>query len=225
MLKKSRPLIVAVVASLQDLEYGLNLPAGCADLCELRIDLLPRDSDELLPLVRRLELPKIVTVRDPAEGGANALNEELRLRLLEQWLPECRSIDIELRNLSYFAELARDAQSKGKEVIISFHDFVGTPPFEALVEMVHRSAVVPHQIFKVATVVESWKDLQILVRLIETFPGYRLAVMGMGTLGKLSRLVLARAGSCLCYGSLGDAIVSGQWPVLGLRTLLAEIWS
>src|SRR5262249_21983531 len=92
-----RPLIVAVVASLEDFERISNLSSEEVDLCELRIDLLPRDSVELLPLARRLKLPKIVTARDPSEGGANALSEELRLQLFEQWLPECDGIDIETR--------------------------------------------------------------------------------------------------------------------------------
>ena len=48
--------------------------------------------------------------------------------------------------------------------------------------------------------------------------------MGMGALGKLSRLALARLGSCLAYGSLGAAVVPGQWPVTRLSDLLSEIW-
>jgi 3-dehydroquinate dehydratase len=42
-------------------------------------------------------------------------------------------------------------------------------------------------------------------------------------LGKLSRLILAKAGSYLSYGSLGEVVAPGQWPVLRLRALMAEI--
>jgi 3-dehydroquinate dehydratase len=99
------------VASLGDFERISNLRSEEVDLCELRIDLLPRGSVELLPLARRLKLPKIVTVRDPSEGGANALSEELRLQLFEQWLPECDGIDIELRNIFRFANLAGNGRN------------------------------------------------------------------------------------------------------------------
>jgi 3-dehydroquinate dehydratase I len=223
LAKTRRPLIVAVVASPADFERISGLNRSDVDLCELRIDLLYRDSIELLPLVRKLTLPKIVTVRDPAEGGANALSEEVRLQLFEQWLPECESIDIELRNISSFAKLARDAQSSGKEVIISFHDFIKTPPFEELMEMLLQSAIVPNRIFKAATTVETWEHVAILIRLIDACPLSRVAVMGMGALGKLSRLVLATAGSYLSYGSLGKSVAPGQWPVQRLRELLTEI--
>jgi 3-dehydroquinate dehydratase I len=223
LAKTRRPLIVAVVGSPEDFERISGLSCNDVDLCELRIDLLWPDSIELFPLVRRLTLPKIVTVRDPAEGGANALSEELRLQLFEQWLPECDSIDIELRNISRFAKLARDAQSRGKDVIISFHDFLKTPPFEELMEKLLQSAIVPNRIFKASTTVESWEQVAILIRLIDACPGSRVAVMGMGALGKLSRLVLAAAGSYLCYGALGEAVAPGQWPVQRLRELLTEI--
>src|SRR5262245_40798445 len=223
LAKPRRPLIVAVVASPEDFERISGLNRSDVDLCELRIDLLCRDSIELLPLVRKLTLPKIVTVRDPAEGGANDLSEEARLQLFEQWLPECDCIDIELRNISRFAKLARDAQSSGKEVIISFHDFLKTPPFEELMEMLLQSATVPNRIFKAATTVQSWEQVAVLIRLIDAHPRSRVAVMGMGALGKLSRLVLATAGSYFSYGCLGEAVAPGQWPVQRLRALLAEI--
>jgi len=50
-----------------------------------------------------------------------------------------------------------------------------------------------------------------------------LSVMGMGTYGKVSRLVLAQAGSCLNYGYLGAANASGQWPVAALKARIAEL--
>jgi 3-dehydroquinate dehydratase I len=223
LTKKGRPLIVGIVASLEDLESLRKFPLSHVDWCELRIDLLPSDFSELLPLVRQLKLPKIVTVRDPAEGGANALSEESRGELLQKWLPECEAVDIEFKNLSRFSQLAFDAQSNGKEVIISFHDFARTPPFAELIEVVEQSAIIPNRIFKAATSVESWADLWSLIRLIEACPGSRVAVMGMGSLGKLSRLVLARAGSYLSYGYLGEAVAHGQWSASRLHTLLAEI--
>jgi 3-dehydroquinate dehydratase-1 len=45
----------------------------------------------------------------------------------------------------------------------------------------------------------------------------------MGPLGKLSRLVLAKAGSCLNYGYLNTPNAPGQWPAARLKTLLEEI--
>jgi 3-dehydroquinate dehydratase-1 len=219
-----KPLIVAVIVVLDDFERIASLTGDAVDLCELRIDLLPKEPAKLLPLVRKITVPKIVTVRDPGEGGANGLSEESRLELFRQWLPECESIDIELKNALKFEELARDAELGGKEVIFSFHDFSKTPSFEELRAMMDDSAIIPNRIFKIATAVKSWRDIEVLIHLIEVCSESRVAAMGMGALGKLSRLVLARAGSYLSYGSLGNAVIPGQWPVYRLRSLFEEIF-
>ena len=61
-------------------------------------------------------------------------------------------------------------------------------------------------IFKVATRTDTPMELG---RLLEFMAGSRLnlalAVMGIGKLGAISRVLLARAGSVLIYASLGAA--------------------
>jgi 3-dehydroquinate dehydratase-1 len=47
--------------------------------------------------------------------------------------------------------------------------------------------------------------------------------MGMGPLGKLSRLTLATAGSCLNYGYLQHPNAPGQWPAKELMRLYGEL--
>jgi 3-dehydroquinate dehydratase I len=224
LTKARKPLIVAVIASLRDFDDISFMSSGSFDLCELRIDKLLHSADDLSPQVRELPFPKIATVRDPLEGGANALSESKRLHLFERWLPFCNFIDVELRNLNRFSKLIQEAESAGKEVIVSFHDFAKTPKHEELQEMFDRSGRVQNRIFKVATIVSDWSDVEILIHLIQNNPEFRVAAMGMGALGKLSRLVLGRLGSYLVYGSLGTAVVAGQWPVTGLSDLLSELW-
>jgi 3-dehydroquinate dehydratase I len=225
MLTKARkPSIVAVIASLRDFDDISSISSRSFDLCELRIDKLLPSSDDLPVRVRELPFPKIVTIRDPLEGGANSVPESKRLRLFEQWLPVCNFIDVELRNLSRFSKVIQEAESTGKEVIVSFHDFAKTPKLEELQEMFDRSGRVPNRIFKVATAVSQWSDVEILIHLIQNNSEFPVAAMGMGALGKLSRLVLGRLGSCLAYGSLGAAVVPGQWPVTRLSDVLSEVW-
>jgi 3-dehydroquinate dehydratase len=48
-------------------------------------------------------------------------------------------------------------------------------------------------------------------------------VMGMGSLGKLSRLVLSRLGSALVYAALGRKVVAAQWELIALQSILAEL--
>jgi len=133
MLTKARkPSVVAVISSLEDIDDISSISSRSFDLCELRIDKLFPSSDDLPPRVRELRFPKIATVRDPLEGGANSIPESTRLGLFERWLPLCNFIDVELRNLSRFSKLIQEAESTGKEVIVSFHDFAKTPKLEEL---------------------------------------------------------------------------------------------
>jgi 3-dehydroquinate dehydratase-1 len=215
--------IVAVIAALPDFDQLLALSANHIDLCELRIDRLYGSSANLATLSSKISIPKIATVRDSSEGGANGLPEATRLELFQRWLPHCNLVDIELSNLSRFSALIEQAESEGKEIIFSFHDFEKTPSLEVLQGMLDHCRLRQNQIFKVATNVEHWSDVETLVHLIERNPEIRVAAMGMGKFGKLSRLVLARLGSCLTYGSIGESVVPGQWPVSELARLLSEL--
>jgi 3-dehydroquinate dehydratase-1 len=215
--------IVAVIAALPDFDQLLALPAKQIDLCELRIDRLYGSSANLEALVAKIPIPKIATVRDPSEGGANGLPEATRFELFERWLPHCNLVDVELSNLSRFSAFIEQAESEGKEIIFSFHDFGKTPPLEELQGMLDGCRLRKNQIFKVATNVGQWSDVETLIHLIERNPAARVAAMGIGKFGKLSRLVLARLGSCLTYGSIGDSVVPGQWPVSELARLLSEL--
>ena len=47
--------------------------------------------------------------------------------------------------------------------------------------------------------------------------------MGMGPLGKVSRLLFAQLGSVLNYGFLHEAQVSGQWEATLLKQRLSEL--
>jgi 3-dehydroquinate dehydratase-1 len=221
--KLPKPAIVAVIASLPDFEEIRDLSAGQSHLCELRIDLLYRASADLEASIGRIPCPRILTVRDPDEGGANALSEKARLELYQHWLPLCDLIDVELRNLSRFSGLVEQAESAGKGVIISFHDFEKTPSLEELQEKLDRCRLKKTQFFKVASNVARWSDVETLIQLLQQNPESRIASMGMGEFGKLSRLVLARLGSCLVYGSVGESVAPGQWPVKELARLLSEM--
>jgi 3-dehydroquinate dehydratase-1 len=223
LTRLGKPAIVAVIASLPDFEEIRNLSAAHFDLCELRIDLLYRASVDLKAYAGNIPCPKIATVRDPNEGGANVLSEKTRLELYQHWLPLCDLIDVELRSLSRFSSLVEQADSLDKGVIVSFHDFEKTPSLGELQEKLDQCRLKKNQLFKVASNVARWSDVETLIQLLQQNPESRIAAMGMGEFGKLSRLVLPRLGSCLVYGSVSGAVASGQWPVNELARLLSEM--
>ncbi len=51
-----------------------------------------------------------------------------------------------------------------------------------------------------------------------------LAVMGMGAMGPVSRLLYCQLGSCLIYGYLGDQEAApGQWPTPLIKQALQHM--
>jgi 3-dehydroquinate dehydratase I len=221
--KLRQPLIVAVIGSLQDFDEIGKLSADSFDICELRLDLLYGKSENIEALSLDIRSQKIATVRDPDEGGANALPETTRIEIFEQWLPHCDFLDVELRNLGRYSGLIERAAAEGKQVIVSFHDFRETPQIERLQEMLDSCGIGENRIFKVATRTSQWQDLETLAWFVQRNAGVRIAAMGMGEFGKLSRLVLPRLGSALVYASISEAVAPGLWPVTQLARLLDEI--
>ena len=76
---------------------------------------------------------------------------------------------------------------------------------------------------KIAAYLNSADDLGRLLKITTAIRRLRLSVMGMGPWGRVSRLVLAKGGSLLNYGFLGESNAPGQWPAEKLKDLLAEI--
>jgi 3-dehydroquinate dehydratase-1 len=122
-------------------------------------------------------------------------------------------------------EVIRQARAAGAGVILSHHDFNRTPRPEKLQDLARRARDAGAEVFKVATMTRGPRDLAMLLEFLadEKDAGLPLAVMGMGAYGKISRLLLARAGSCLNYGYLGAPNASGQWPVAVLKARIEEL--
>lgn len=172
-----------------------------------------------------LQLPVIGTVRSRDEGGAADPAPSGRKYFFERLLPVVDAIDIELRHAPGFSETIERANDAGKDVIVSFHDFKATPKLETLRHKAREARKIGATVFKVATTLRTPGDLARLCQLLDENDLLPLSVMGMGLLGRASRLSLAAAGSLLNYGWLDCPQVSGQWPALVFRKRLAEALS
>lgn len=224
---RRRPLVVAAVWSEVTRRAALALRAdGAPDVLELRVDGFASTPARLDALAAAgSPRPLIVTVRHPAEGGLDpALNDAPRRTLYERFLPVASWVDIEVRSLRALAVVAAQAREHGIKLIASFHDFGGTPSARRLRALADRAGGAGADVFKVATTTRAPGDLARLLDLLGRDHGLPLAVMGMGPLGKVSRLALGTAGSVLNYGYLGGgAQVPGQWPAARLRERLDEL--
>ena len=189
------------------------------DAVEVRADMLPQPPAPAQ--VSRLPLPAILTVRRHDEGGARPISDSERLALYFELLPAAAAIDIEGRSLRAFGELVSAARKAGKTVIVSFHDFQATPSLPRLRTWETRARQGGADVVKIAALTERPADVARLLTLLDAAKS-PLSVMGMGTLGRASRLLFARAGSVLNYGWLAEPQVPGQWSAPDLRDLLAR---
>jgi len=214
-----KPQIVGVIFSHADLQRALRMRKP-PDLFELRLDRFANSIGEVEATLDRLPAPLVITARDPREGGANHLSVSRRRGLLLQFLPHAAYVDVELRAARSLAPVMQSARAHRVPTILSFHDFKTTPPAARLDEIVHSAQSLGAVLIKVATRTDTPTQLD---RLFDFFERHRLTAnivpMGMGKLGRASRLELARRGG-LTYAHLGTPTAAGQLSVRDLRRAL-----
>jgi len=224
---KRSPRIVGVIASRVDLDRAVRMHRP-PDLFELRLDRLPAAAvDRLENMLPKLGAPLIITARHPQEGGAGKLSLRKRRALLTRFLTCADYVDVELRSAIAMRSLLALAGKKKVCRIISFHSFKSTPSARLLSAKARQARAHRADIFKVATRTDKPVELR---RLLDFTTNCRVnlpvAVMGVGQLGAISRVLLARAGSVLTYASLGaTSDIEGQLSLeqlahLGIGTTL-----
>ena len=217
------PQVVGTVHSLGALRRALRIQPGELDFLEIRADAFAPDPGPLWRALPRFRVPLIITVRHPAEGGQHRLGFSRRRELFAQLLPFATHIDIELRSCTPLAATIAEARARGVSVIISDHHFKTMPTPGHLRQTIHRARLAGADICKLAALAETPAALAQLLALFSAKAPLPLSVMGMGRFGKVSRLLLAQAGSVLNYGYLEQPNASGQWEAVLLQKRLAEL--
>lgn len=229
-VKTVNQLIVGVIASPADLRFAIAMRQP-PDLFELRLDHLSGMADQLERRMSILSVPVIITARDPREGGANNLSLSERTDLLLRFLPYAKYVDVELRSARAFKSLLARARNQNVRRILSFHNFKSTPSPRSLRAKASLAKAHGADIFKVATRTDTPGDLARLVDFVMDKDACRavasrrrvdlaVSAMGIGKLGAISRLLLARGGSVLNYASLQRSQIEGQLPIEVLRSAL-----
>jgi 3-dehydroquinate dehydratase-1 len=220
------PGVVNVVGSL----LAPGPPAGdwaavatCCDVVEFRVDACPQAAADVRAAVAAAPVPVLLTVRDPREGGLNALGLTPRRVLLQSLVDDFQLVDIEIANLGLYRDVVQQAKENGTLVVGSFHDFKGQPDAAVLSDLIAEAQSLGADIVKCAVTPKSVADVAALASFLEAGPSSPLSLMGMGPLGRVSRLLLGQLGSVLNYGYLDTATVPGQWAAAELKRLLAEL--
>jgi 3-dehydroquinate dehydratase type I len=204
--------------ALQAVEEANHL----ADMVELRADFLK--APHLEPFLVKGKKPLIVTHRRKEEGGRFEGNEEERLAVLREAIDLGTDfIDVELKSTG---SLLQDLISHRKRtrIILSLHDFRGTPSLRELRNLCGRMVDRGADVIKIVTFARAFEDN---LRILALIPHARdrkqeIVAFAMGGRGRISRIFSPLMGAAWTYASLKPQKSSapGQLTALELR----EIW-
>jgi len=199
--------------------------APLADVIEIRIDGLrePLTAD----CIAALPKPVLATNRPVWEGGQYAGSETERIdQLCRALRGGARYVDIELRTAPELRNrLLHEAKQQGAEVIVSSHDFAGTPSTEQLTATLRQMIASGADIGKIVTTAAAPGDaLRVLALQQEAMAArFPLSAFAMGAAGTISRLATLYLGGFMTYAALSraQATAPGQLTVHDLHNLLA----
>ena len=128
--------------------------------------------------------------------------------------------DVDIRG-----DIISAARSSGVKVIVSYHNFQVTPGEEALKRLRDDAFSLGADIFKVACAVAHSRDNATLLGLLSDHRPQ--IVIGMGDLGRLTRVVAPLLGSVMTYAAPNHApgTAPGQLTAFELRSLQQSVLS
>ena len=195
-----------------------------ADVVEIRLDAMPEARID--PCVAALDLPLLVTNRPQWEGGLFAGREDDRVdQLCAAVRAGARYADIELRTdpalRSQLFAVARDCSAR---MIVSSHDYTGTPPAAALRTTLRQMVASGADLGKIVTTATNADEaLRVLALQQEAGRlGFPLSAFAMGEPGRITRLATLYLGGAMTYAALDEhqATAPGQLSVAHLRSLI-----
>jgi 3-dehydroquinate dehydratase-1 len=219
VLDRSRPRVAVIFADGSTTGAIRRAQAAGMDLAELRIDLF-RDTGtrHVLEEARKFaQVPTIATIRCRAEGGEWKRSERARLALFRAVIPQVSAVDVELGSTEILAEVTAAAHRAGKLVVVSFHDFAGTPAYAVLVRKLREARGAGADLVKLATHAPDDRAVARLARVLVNQPKVPLVVLAMGVAGVKSRVLFPALGSLFTFAAWERKSAPGQ---LGLRDTL-----
>jgi 3-dehydroquinate dehydratase-1 len=209
------------------------------DLLEWRVDSYERvedlpDSMAALEALRFKigSLPLIYTLRIAAEGGAQDIGQDTRLKLFEAAIRSGNAdiVDVEICNQAAFIDKVKQtADECGVRLILSYHNFNETPGEAFIFEKLAEAQRLGADIAKVAVMPKSPQDvLRLLSATLKArTQGLRIPMitMAMGSEGGLTRLAGGLFGSDVTFAVGKTASAPGQIPIDTLRKAMAALYA
>lgn len=212
------------------LEQAKQAVKASPDVIEWRIDYDQdlSNTDRYIQTAKQLQTILgntilLTTFRTSGEGGEANLDEADYVKLYT-WIIENRLTDM-LDVEDHFSEesisnLVYLAHQYNISVILSAHEFQGTPPELEIINLLDQMQNQNADIAKIAAMPRKFKDVLTLMRATAS-ESEKLEIpiiaISMGELGQVSRMTAPLFGSVMSFATVGDASAPGQIEIGELR--------
>ena len=217
-------------------EAAQRAASARADVIELRIDSLSPmpDEDTALAACRAVreaagEIPLLFTLRTQRDGGPGSADVAAYEALLcaVARAKVCEAIDCELSaGDEVFVRVAAAAHAAGVSLVGSSHAFeAGTPPERAKAWLLRQHALGADVCKAAVMATDELEALRLSAAMLEASRELDAPIIAiaMGPKGTLSRVGAECLGSCLTFGTAGEASAPGQLDAETLRGVLEAI--
>jgi 3-dehydroquinate dehydratase I len=188
------------------------------ELAEIRLDLTKSSSEDIVEIFKH-PVSKIATCRFE-NTGLEVQKQKLFLAIESG----AKFVDVEIETpKEQREEIIDHARKYSCKVIISYHNYKETPGLKELFQIADECYKSGADIAKVASMVNSTADNARLMALYSI--DKPLVSIGMGELGKVSRLVSVLLGAEFTFAApdTGKPTAPGQIGFSGMQSLLEQI--
>jgi 3-dehydroquinate dehydratase-1 len=188
------------------------------DMAEIRIDLAELSDKDIIKIFSARK--KLIATCRPGKYSLSERIHKLKLAIESG----ATFLDIEYESDDDFRnEMMEYAHVHQCDVILSYHNYEMTPELDELEKIMHKCFELGADIAKIATMVKVNRDNSKILSLYKA-PG-RLVAIGMGELGKISRIVAPFLGAEFTYAALTDDSITapGQISYDRLNKYILEI--
>ncbi len=217
---KDRVCAVVAAGTAREMILQVRRGLGKTRTLELRLDYLrnAKERETFLSWLhrQRRRAVLIATCRREEGGGLFGGSREKQIGILAQAARSgCAWCDVEIETAMHMARGALASALSPARVMVSYHDFRGTP--RNLKGIVRRLESAGGDAIKIAAQCRSVSDS---LRISELAHGRRDAVaISMGEFGFAGRILSLRMGSALAYAAVEQATAPGQLSLSAMSDL------
>jgi 3-dehydroquinate dehydratase-1 len=210
-LKSCQTCLTVTGSNIQEfLENLQKIQKKDSDLIELRCDYIQDFKIlDIQKIKETLQKPAIFTFRKTKDGGNFEGSLETWKQVLEiASMAGFKYLDIEFPSARYINLTKKHPETK---IITSYHNFNHTNGYRDLRKIQKRMRGIKPDLMKFATFVKTEKDIKNLIRLlVSAKKDDKMIVIGMGDLGKITRIIAPILGSKINFLTGNESTAKGQ---------------